>query len=52
MDSVTEVRDDGGGLPTTLSIVEDISRRCKTVETSGTQWKRLADSLLIAYEVA
>ena len=43
-DSVTEVRDGGGRSPYTLFIVEDVCRRCKTVEASGAQWKRLAGS--------
>ena len=43
--SVTEVRDD-------CARFADTCRQGKTVETSGAQWKRLADSLLTAYEVA
>ena len=42
---MTEVRDCGGRFADSLSIVEDSRRQCKTVETSGTQWKILADSL-------
>ena len=35
-----------------IFIFEDSGRQCKTVENSGIQWKRFANSLVTVEEVA